>query len=407
MSVANDSLTTADPATAPRPASQRALSLDAYRGIVMLLLVFFDAPNGWTTPIKVAQGEGSWAATLATQWEHVDWAGLALWDMIQPSFMFVAGAAAAYSFASRARRGHSFWRLLGHAVYRAILLILLGVFLRSLGSDRTNWTLEDVVTQIGLGYVFLFLLWNCRWQTQVAATAAILVGYWALFACWPAPDASYDYAAMDGRAYYDGFQSHWNKNAHPAHYFDQWLLNQFPRSEPFAANDGGYNTLNFVPSLATMLLGLLAGELLGSDASAKRKFWTLTAGGVGCGVLGLAMHFGGVCPIVKRIWTPSFALASGGICLLTLALLYALVDLAGWRKWTFPAVIVGRNPLAAYVLIHTIARWLVDNVHRHFGEGVYRVFGAEYQPLLENLSVGAVVWLVCYWMDRRQIYLKL
>jgi predicted acyltransferase len=389
------------------PPSHRLLSLDAYRGVTMLLLIFFDAPNAWTTPIKRAHPDSPWAQAITTQFEHVDWAGLALWDMIQPSFMFMVGAAAAFSYASRARRGHSFWRMFGHAVYRAVLLVLLGVFLRSVGSDETNWTFEDVVTQIGLGYVFLFLLWNRGWKIQLAAVALILIGYWALFALWPLPPANYDYAAVEGQAYYDGFEAHWNKNAHPAHYFDERFLNLFPRSKLWTANGGGYNTLNFVPSLATMLLGLMAGELLRSEQAAKRKFLKLLAGGVICLGLGLAMHYGGVCPIVKRIWTPSFALFSGGICLLVLAAFYAIIDMAGWSRWAFPAYVVGQNSIASYVMVHLMARWIVDAFHRHFGSGTFTVFGDEHQALLENLTVGTVVWLVCLWMYRRQIHIRL
>jgi heparan-alpha-glucosaminide N-acetyltransferase len=391
----------------PTKISERLVSLDVYRGIVMLLLVFFDAPNGWTSAVITAHGEGTWQRAFARQFEHVEWQGLTLWDMVQPSFMFVVGVAVAYSYAARARRGDSFWRMLGHAAWRALLLILLGVFLRSAGHSETRWTFEDVVTQIGLGYVFLFLLWNRGWKIQLAAVAAILLGYWALFAAWPLPGPSYDYAAVEGEAFYDGFQAHWNKNAHPAHYFDQWLLNLFPRSEPFVANGGGYNTLNFVPSLATMIVGLMAGELLRGAQSSKRKLALLVLGGLACGAIGATMHYGGVCPVVKRIWTPSFALVSGGICLLTLAMLYAMVDMAGWRKCAFTAIVVGMNPIAAYVMIHLAAGWIVDTLQRHFGTRPFNVLGSEFQPMLENWSVGLTVWLVCLWMYRRRIFLRL
>jgi predicted acyltransferase len=393
--------------TPPASPSGRLLSLDAYRGVVMLLLIFFDAPNDWTTHILAAHGEGSWVRTVAEQFRHVEWQGITLWDMIQPSFMFVVGAAVAFSYASRARRGQSYGRMLGHAVYRAILLILLGVFLRSVGHDETRWTFEDVVTQIGLGYVFVFLLWNRGWKIQLVAIAAILIGYWLLFAAWPPPKPGYDYAAVHAQENWEGFRAHWNKNAHPAHYFDQWLLNRFPRSEPFVANAGGYNTLNSIPALATMILGLMAGELLRGERPSKEKLTRLLLGGLACLAIGAALDAIGLCPSVKRIWTPSFTLISGGLCLLTLAVLYAIVDVAGWRRWTFPAVVVGQNPIAAYVLIHLVAQWIVDALHRHFGARIFTWLGPEFQPLLENLSVGAIVWLICYWMYRRQIFLRL
>src|SRR5215213_5087249 len=203
------------PAIPPSPAA-RLLSLDVFRGAVMLLLIFFDAPHDWTSAVLKSPSSGPWARAIAEQFRHVDWQGLTLWDMIQPGFMFAVGASAAFSYASRARRGDSFWRMLLHAVYRAVLLILLGVFLRSIGHEATRWTFEDVVTQIGLGYVFLFLLCDRGWKVQLAAASTILVGYWMLFALWPLPAPGYDDAAASGHAYYDGFFAHWNKNAHAA-----------------------------------------------------------------------------------------------------------------------------------------------------------------------------------------------
>ena len=399
----------AQPAAVPvAPVAQgvRLQSLDVLRGAVMLLLVFFDGPNGgWWAPIVEAHPDRPWLESLLRQFEHVEWAGLALWDMIQPTFMLAVGASLAFSYASRARRGHSFWRMFGHAAYRALVLILLGVFLRS-HAESTNWTFEDVVTQIGLGYVFLYLLWNRGWKLQLGVAAAILVGYWALFAFWPAPAAGYDYAAVHGHAYYEGFWAHWNKNAHPAHYADQWFLNLFPRPEPFVANHGGYNTLNFVPSLATMIFGLMAGELLRSEATAKRKLMLLVAGGLTGLLLGLALHYGGVCPSVKKIWTPSFTLVSTGITLLALAALYAIVDVAGWRRWAFPAVVVGMNSVAAYVMIHLIAVWILQTLLRHFGDYWFTLFGQPFRLLMENVTVGACVWLICYWMYRRKLFLR-
>jgi predicted acyltransferase len=395
------------PPSAPG-STERFVSVDAYRGVVMLLLAFFDGPNGdWQRPIAEVHPNRPWVHAVLAQFQHVEWAGIVVWDMIQPSFMFLVGAAAAFSHASRARRGQTFACMLVHAVYRAVVLVLLGVFLRSMHSSTTNWTLEDVVTQIGLGYVFVFLLCDRGWKIQAAVVIAILLAYWMLFALWRLPPAGYDYAAVNGQVSYDGFFAHWNKNAHPAHYFDQWLLNLFPRQEPFVANGGGYNTLNFVPSLATMLLGLIAGELLRSPRSARRKILTLLALGMACFAIGLGMHYGGVCPIVKRIWTPSFALASGGICLAVLAILYAIIDAAGWRRWAFPAVVVGMNSIAMYVMVHTLAFWIVAALRRHFAVLGFGEGGNGYQPMLENFAVGTIMWLICYWMYHRRIFLRI
>ena len=127
-------------------------------------------------------------------------------------------------------------KLFGHAVWRAFLLIALGIFLRSTRGPQTNFTFEDTLTQIGLGYPFLFLLGfrSARWQW--GALGAILTGYWLAWALYPLP-ATYDYQAAgvpaDWPHHYNGLAAHWNKNNTLGLAFDEWFMNLFPRVQPF------------------------------------------------------------------------------------------------------------------------------------------------------------------------------
>ena len=247
------------------------------------------------------------------------------WDLIQPSFMFMVGVALPFSVASRRARGEPFAAQLGHAVRRALILVLLGIFLRSQGRPQTYFTFEDVLTQIGLGYVFLFLLAHARPRTQWVAAGAVLVATWLAFALYPLPPAGFDTALVgvpaDWPHHLQGFAAHWDKNTNLANRADQWFLNLFPRESPFVYNRGGYTTLNFVPSLATMIFGLLAGGLLRGAASDRDKLRALVVYGAAGIALGAALHFAGICPLVKRIWTPSWAIFSAGWAALFLAAL--------------------------------------------------------------------------------------
>ncbi|RME92428.1 MAG: DUF5009 domain-containing protein, partial [Verrucomicrobia bacterium] len=108
--------------------------------------------------VSRALPESRFWAFLCHHQSHVPWVGCSLHDLIQPSFSFLVGVALVFSIASRRARGSTFGRMLGHAWWRALVLVLLGVFLRSLGHRQTYWTFEDTLTQIGLGYGFLFLL---------------------------------------------------------------------------------------------------------------------------------------------------------------------------------------------------------------------------------------------------------
>ena len=208
--------------------------------------------------------------------------------MIQPSFSFLVGVSLPYSIASRRAKGQSTGRMVGHAAWRALILTGLGVFLRSVGKSRTNFTFEDTLSQIGLGYTFLFLLGLAKVRVQLLALVVILVGYWGAFAAYPLPSADFDTTTVgvpkDWPHAMTGLQAHWNKNTNIAWKFDTWFLNLFPRDKPWTHNGGGYATLSFIPTLATMILGLLAGELLKAGGNRWGKVGILLlAGGASLG----------------------------------------------------------------------------------------------------------------------------
>ncbi len=414
-----------DTPASPVPTGSRLVSLDTYRGLVLALLCIEGPRWGWQEAIVEAYPRSGFWQFIAHQTEHIAWAGCVLWDLIQPSFMFMVGVSMAYSYAKRARLGHSWRRMLGHAATRALVLVLLGVFLRSIDAERTYWTFEDVLTQIGLGYVFLFLLWGKRPRVQILAAAAILVAYWALFAFYPIPERPEQVHASDFVAavaagfasflnmnpenypQFTGFLAHWNLNANPAHAFDTWFLNLFPREEPFDFHPEGYNTLNFIPSLAIMIFGLLAGELLRSESPGKRKALKLALTGLALVAGGWLLHVLGICPLVKKTWTPAFTLFSGGWCLLILAALYTVIDLCDWKRWTFPLVVIGTNSIALYVMIHLLPGWIDRMLHTHIGDGYTLIIGEPFSDLLRNLTCAAVLWLLCLWMYRRKIFLRI
>jgi predicted acyltransferase len=250
----------------------------------------------------------------------------------------------------------------------------------------------------------LFLLWNRAWWVQLLAAALILAAYWALFA-FSQPSV----AEPGSEPHYTGFYAHWNKVDNPAHKADKWLLNLFPREDggTFVANGGGYYTLNFIPSLATMIFGLMAGEWLRTPRGPWKRFGGLLLGAALALAIGWALAHFGVCPIVKRIWTPSFAIYAAGWCLLILAALYLVIDVLGIRFWAWPAVVVGKNSIAMYAMTWLVADWILRQIHIHFGERLFQVFGAAYQPLLENVAVTLMLWLICFWMYRRQIFLRI
>jgi heparan-alpha-glucosaminide N-acetyltransferase len=374
--------------TKPDSPPSRISSVDTYRGAVMLLMMAEVLELS-----KVAKSfPGSWPwQALSFHQSHVEWTGCSVHDMIQPSFSFLVGVALPFSLASRLRRGESLRFATLHAAWRALLLIALGIFLRSIGRKMTNYTFEDTLTQIGLGYFPLFLIGLAKPRARWIALGVIVVGYWLAFALYPAPGADFDYPSVgvpaDWHHLAQGFASHWNKNSNLAWTFDRWFLNLFPREKAFSHNGGGYATLSFIPTLGTMLLGLIAGGWLQGQGSARGKLDRMILAGVISMVLGVALDWLGVCPIVKRIWTPSWVLFSGGICFGVLGLLYGLIDLTGYTGWTYPLRVIGRNSIAAYCLAHLIDDFIRSSFRTHLGRNIFHNWGGAYEPLLAGAAV--------------------
>jgi predicted acyltransferase len=322
----------------------------------------------------------------------------------------LVGVALPYSIASRKAKGATFSSLLKHAIVRSIILILLGVFLRSIWKTQTYWTFEDTLTMIGLGYTFLFLLGFSKPRTQLIALICILVGYWAAFALYPLPGSGFNYAdagvTPDWPQNLHGFATHWNKNTNFAWAFDRWFLNLFPREKLFLFNDGGYSTLSFIPTLGTMILGLMAGNILRSDNSGQEKVKRFFVIAIGLLALGGIIHFTGICPIVKRIWTPAWTIFSGGCCFALLGVFYWIIDVADHKKWSLLLVVIGSNSIVAYILGDTLSGFISNMLHIHFGH-FDMLFGNVYSTLVNGFFVLLIDWLILYWLYRKKIFIKI
>ena len=385
----------------------RNIAVDAYRGLVMLLMmgevmqfarVAANYPNSLFWHI------------LGYNQSHVEWAGMSLHDTIQPGFTFLVGVALPYSIASRVKQSQSFSHQLLHTIWRSLLLVALGIFLRSTNSSQTNFTFEDTLTQIGLGYTLAWMLAHCRPRWQWTALGTLLFGYWLAWALYPAPGANFDWQAVgvpqNWPYNFTGFLSHWNKNSNLGQAFDVWFLNLLPRPSRFLFNGGGYLTLSFIPTLGTMLLGLRAGEWF-REASPKIPMKKFVIAAVALCAAGLLLHFAHICPIVKRIWTPAWTLWSGGVCFAFLAAFSWVIDVKQYRRWAFPLIVVGMNSIAAYLIAHLWEEFIISNLHINLGYGIFQVFGAGLEPFLLGVTVMIIYWLVLYWMWRKRLFIRI
>ncbi len=396
------------------PASARLLSLDAYRGFTMLAM----ASGGLGLGI-VARRNTHWAG-IADQFTHRNWEGCVFWDLIQPSFMFIVGVAMVMSFATRQGQGQSWPRQCLHAAKRAALLCLLGMFLDWYGDGRLYVQFIRVLQQIAIGYLIAFAVLPMGPKVQGVTALLLLVGHSAAYMIYGR------FNEIDP----------WQQDGNFGQRLDLLL-----HLEP---SRGKYVTFNAISSAATILFGVLIGELLRGSASHGKKLGVL----VGAGAVGLLLGFalsGGddrfvafpaFVPMIKKLWTASFAVFAAGWTCWMLALFYAIVEGLGFKKWTFPFVVVGMNSIAMYVFsqifagnARTVANLIVppsntenleilnrrrlcdiipvidfSNWRIHFGIDLSSWY---LTPLVESLLVLSIFWLACYWLYRRQIFFKL
>ena len=353
--------------------SARLVSLDAYRGFIMLMLV----SSGFG--LTVLEHYPNWA-WLARQVDHAPWEGCTFWDLIQPAFTFMVGVAMPFAFARRISQGATNWELFRHVAWRSLLLIVLSNVYSNWGASKTHLTFQliNVLSQIAFGYLLCSLIMRLRFPYQVAAAAAMLGGYWALFAIFPGPQGV-------------AFSQTGNIGA----VIDLKLLGY--------NYSGYYTTINFVGNAVTILFGCWAGMLLRTPKPHSYKLKVLIACAAAGFALGLALQpFN---PMVKRLWTPSFTFFSAGWVILMLAVFYWIIEVKQTRKWAFPFIVLGMNSIFIYSLGQIGLKGWLDRGLRNF-TGNFKFLG-DLGAIPQHILVLAILWYVCYWLYQRKIFFKI
>jgi heparan-alpha-glucosaminide N-acetyltransferase len=363
-------------AAPPRPpetaAGGRLMSLDAYRGFIMLLLV----SEGFGLAVLKSRPNWAW---LAAQVDHAPWEGCTFWDLIMPAFTFMVGMAMPFAFARRMAQGEGTWSVFRHVAWRAFMLILLSNIYSNWGAGpgRLRFQLVNVLSQIAFGYMLCFWIIRMPFRRQVATAAAMLAGYWALFVMFPGPDGP------------------WSKTGNIGAVIDLKVLGY--------NYSGYYLTINFIANAVTILFGCWSGMLLRTARSHAYKLKVLAGCAAACFAAGLALQpFN---PIVKRIWTVSFTFFSAGWVILMLIAFYWVIEVKQIKKWAFPFLVLGMNSIFIYSLGQIgIKGWLNRGLAGFTGN--FKVFG-DLGIIAQHLLVLAGLWYVCYWLYQRRIYFKI
>ena len=354
------------------PGQDRILSIDFFRGLTMFFLVcgygqLFDKAS----PHPVV-------AFIGRQLDHADWVGLTAWDLIQPCFMFIVGVAMPFAFNRRWAKGENWGSTCRSAIRRSLLLLFLGWLI---GSTETKSSYTNVLAQLSVTYMVAFLVMRKSIKWQLLLSFSLLILSDTLYRIWPVAGFNQPFVAD--------------------HNFGSW----FDIALTGGLSEDRWVAFNALPTTAHTIWGVVAGMVLMKDGTPGKKIRTLLAAGLCALVAGYAL--GAYIPMIKRICTSSFIIASGGWALIGLALSYWLIDVLKFVKAGMFFVIVGMNPLFIYLFNHTGGRHVLEDLAKPV---VYRLF-SRINPAAVQIAmvlvVSGMLWYIAYFLYKRKIYIRI
>jgi predicted acyltransferase len=360
--------------------SQRLLSLDFMRGLIMVLLML-ESTRLYDNLFEVTEGNA--IRLLIQQFFHHPWNGLRFWDLIQPGFMFMAGTAMAYSLHRQQAEGMAWSESLLKTLKRSGWLFFWGVLDYAVRASGLSFELWDVLTQLSFTTLVAFFIFRWSYTNQIIFSFGLLALTEILYRFTNV--AGFDQPFVDQHNF--------------GNYMDMVLMNKI--------NSGGWVAINCLPTAAHTIWGVLAGKLLLSHKPGMEKIkWLLIAGVAGL-IIGFGMDFT-ITPIIKRIATSSFVLASGGWCLLGLALFYWWIDIKDHKKNLQFFTIVGMNSLFIYLFFEIVGgRWF----NEYMAAITNGLMGMVNMPtglmlIISSLILFFIEWKLCQFLFRRGIFFR-
>ncbi|MGE0020313.1 MAG: acyltransferase family protein [Draconibacterium sp.] len=366
------------------PKSGRLLSLDALRGFDMFWI------TGGQKIIYALATLTGWPVFkwIHLQMHHVDWEGFAFYDLIFPLFLFLAGVSMPFSFGKRLERGDSKASIYRHAFKRMLLLVILGMlYNRILNLDAEHLRFASVLGRIGIAWFFavvIFLNANLRWQ--IVWFWGLLIFYYLIMQFVPVPGFGAGNYTLEGSL---------------AGYIDRLFLPGKLHLEVLEPE----GILSTIPAISTALMGVFAGITLRSEIgtlSKLKKGLILILSGIVFLVFGKT--WGSFFPIIKNIWTSSFTLYAGGWSLLFLGIFYLIIDVWGFKKWSYFFIVIGLNSITIYLVQYKIIDF--NSTRDFFFGGIVQLVPESIAPLIGAIGYVACVWTFLYFLYRYKIFLK-
>ncbi len=362
---------------------QRLYSLDALRGFDMIWIMGLGyIIEGYSA----TQNTAFWQA-VHTQFVHKEWHGFAFWDLIFPLFMFLAGVSTPYSLDRALEKGSTRKELVKKVIKRGLILIALGMFynngleLRPVSSIR----FLSILFKIGVTYIFAAIIYLYANKTmQWVWFWSLLIGYWLLLKFNSAPGFPPGDLTMEGN-----YMS----------YLDRSILSGRNLSK------GIHDTIGLVctiPGICNVLLGIFAGVLIktNKDTPIKSVRWLSVAGVI---AIALSLLWSIDFPYNKNLWSSSFVLLTGGLSLLLLSLFYYVIDVLGYKRWTFFLRVIGMNSILIFIA-YTFINW--DYTTNAFFKWLGQLAGEPNAKFVMGFCTLFVKWIFLYFLYKKKIFLK-
>ncbi len=363
--------------------NDRLLSLDLFRGITMLLLLAEGTQLFYF--LNVAVPENTILSKLGMQLYHAKWHGMHFWDLVQPYFTFIIGVAMAFSLTKRQDRGDTWFAIFKHVIYRCIILFLLGIVLQSGYRGELVWELWNILTQLSVSILITFLIFRFSILTQLVVSIMLLFATELLYRNFSI--TGFDQPLVIGHNF--------------GTFVDLALMGK--------THPDGWVAINCIPTTAHMIWGVLTGKILINMNSATQKIKILCIISFAALIIGYGMDWVGISPINKKISTSSFVIASGGFSVASLAILYWLVDVRGYKGWVSFFAIFGMNPIFIYVFSRTVGRGYLNEFVPIFTKGLMNPLGLSegIMNFTAYLTILGLEWYLCYWLYKKKIFIKI
>jgi predicted acyltransferase len=327
---------------------------------------------------------------LIRQFFHHPWHGLHAWDLVQPAFMFMAGAAMAFSLHRQRQKGLTWGQSFQKTLKRCGWLFFWGVLDYAVRPTGLSFELWDVLTQLSFTTLVAFLVFQWPAAARIAFCAVLLL----------ITEVLYRYTHVPG------FDQPFTDQHNFGNYIDLLLMNKI--------NPGGWVAINCIPTSVHTIGGALAGQLLLDSTTNKaptattnpastenrpgRSVRTLLLWSAITLALGYALDRTHITPIIKRIATSSFTLVSLGWSLLILAGCYWWIDVKNHRRRLEFFTIVGMNSIFIYLFFEIVGdRWF---------NGYVAALTSWTTPIITSLVIFAAEWGLCYFLYKKKIFFR-